>query len=135
MEKLIEACMGMASGLLCQYGEFYPFAFGLTFNEEAINIATVTDSDTPEPEHLVRELSKALRVSNEETKFKAVCICVDIFYSPPGANGKTDALQLRLNFRENEPIDLIIPYHISNGKIFLKESIEQIGENYMDFRD
>lgn len=132
---LINACKKNAESLLQEFSEFYPFAFGLTAAEEIVSVnAQISDDDEfPTSEKVINELQKALVISNCGNHFSGVAICLDVKVNIPNSQHATDALEIRLNFQDHNPLNYYSPYTVNNNVVSFGPDFYEDGEEFLTF--
>ncbi|HWV73973.1 MAG TPA: hypothetical protein VN040_19775 [Pseudosphingobacterium sp.] len=132
---LINACKKNAESLLLEFSEFYPFALGLTATEEivSVNAQMPDDDEFPTSENVISELQKALELSNRGNHFTEVCICLDVKVNIPKSQNATDALEIRLNFRDYNPLNYYSPYTVNNNIVSFGPDFYEDGEEFLTF--
>lgn len=121
MDKIVEVCQANAAYLLKEFGEFYPFAYGIRKNNEIVSVNAFDGDEFPASIDVIEELKKALIESDKANHFDTVCICIDVSFTPKGREEKTDGLQLKINCRDSGPIEYLIPYELKNNSIAFGE--------------
>ncbi|MFA6059620.1 MAG: hypothetical protein WC756_15545 [Taibaiella sp.] len=133
IDKLIEANKKMAKALLEEFAEFYPFAYSLNSLAEVRNIATMIDSETPSPLEVVKELEEVLAIAIKEYDIWAVSICLDVRIVPEGESEKSDALDIRINMANADPLEVFVPYMLNNGEVTFSDEEVHSGAKFVEF--
>jgi len=127
-EALMNAGLPFAEKMLLKHGEFFPFASGMTENDEIRPVAVYEGVEHPESANVRASLIKTLRQSALNNEFKAIAIFSDVRVLPPSSKGKTDAVQVELEHRHQYSATVFFPYVRTNGEL-------KFGEVFASARD
>jgi hypothetical protein len=132
-DKIIAVCVAQARSLLEEFGEFYPFAFGVTDdNDELISVSTVLDNDFPDSVDLMNSLKNALQVSHIENNFSGVCICIDTTITSIKGE-KNDAIQIMFDSIHFPCMNYFLSYYIKDNVVNFYELSEANKEKEFTF--
>jgi len=67
-------------------------------------------SDRPKSRELIDIMANEFRSQASEGKIRAAGICFDVRVVPPGQIDKTDAIQLALERKGGDAVDVFVPY-------------------------
>lgn len=127
-DQLFTHCKHQAKALLEEFGEFYPFSFGLTTAGVIVPVDQYDGNEYPSSEEVIAGLYHALKIAGQNRRFMAVMICVDIRTNIPGSEIMIDALQLRCYQREQASMYQYASYVLTEGKV-------HFGEEFWEFNN
>ena len=107
----------VATRALEQYGEFLPFAAGLSSDRQIILIEYPGDEEYPEPEQVVNYLTKKLQFGAGADKFIATAMAFDSRTTPPGSSHKMETIAINLDHMQRYSVILLTPYQLRNHKL------------------
>src|SRR5262245_47784474 len=101
--------------MLAQYREFFPCGATMSATGEiALAMSSVADGPaTTDP--LLVALEDGFRKQAAEGTCKATAVAVDVLMIPPGRTRKQDAVEVRLDHRDNYSVRVLFPYTISDA--------------------
>lgn len=109
-DELVNKALPFAQQMLQEHGEFYPFAAVISANDEFTHIGVDTGKEQPGSQEVVEELVFSLRDMAMNGMIRATAICIDVRTIPPGQTEKADAICVRLERSDTEPIQALLPY-------------------------
>jgi hypothetical protein len=110
LEELLNMLVPFAQQMLSKHGEFYPFGATMTSSGEIVANAGHTGEEQPEPQDVIKLLSKGFQQEAASGNIRAAGMCVDIRTTPPGQTEKTDAICVTLEHQSGEAVDVCVPY-------------------------
>jgi hypothetical protein len=130
-EKLLNAVLPVAERMLSQFGEFYPYGGYMRLDGEIIHVGA-EDEDTEHPKS--KDLLYVLRDSFSEKAAmgacKATAIVFDVRVVPPGAQEKSDAVQVCLEHADGYSAEIFLPYRIDqDGRVTYGAMFAQEGKH------
>ncbi len=130
-ERLVEICIDQGENLLNEFGEFYPFAFGIKQDGSINSISTYFEKEFPEIQEFISHLEKTINVSHHASHYKGVVLCTNVITTPPYSNEKLDALSIRIDLL-NAVKCYFLPYVFLNSKVdFLDLYCTEEGEKIL----
>lgn len=109
-DPLLEALIRLAKECLTKQGAFLPFAAEMSTAGVISRVAGHVGGDRPGAPNVLRFLEEALRAQAKEGRMRAAGIAVDIRYSATPNEPKTDAIQIFLEHREGNVVNLLLRY-------------------------
>lgn len=111
------------------FGEFYPFAFALDVNDNIVPITTDPYVEFPSIQAVISQLEEEIKISDVDSNYNSVAICLDILYTSSDSTKKTDALEIRIDQRDYKSYNIYVPYnkYTDNSVIFGPDSPENPG--------
>jgi hypothetical protein len=109
-DKLVNKAVPFAQQMLQEHGEFHPFACVISANDEFTHIGVDTGKEQPGAHEVVEELVFSLKDMATNGMIHATAICIDVRTIPPGQTEKSDAICMRLERSDTDPIQVILPY-------------------------
>lgn len=122
----------MAKQLLLQYGEFLPFAAALTTDRQIVTIEYPGDEEYPEPELVVKYLTKKLQHGAKTDEYLASAMAFDCRTIPPGSSHKMETVAINLDHNNYYSVVRLTPYQLRSGQLGLGPTFMQSG-NYLIF--
>ncbi|MCB0699513.1 MAG: hypothetical protein H6551_07660 [Chitinophagales bacterium] len=125
-QDLILECRKLAIHCLEQYGEFYPFAYGIVEADRTlVTIEPNLDSEHPSSSEVINNLVESFNTLNKEHHFLAVCICADVKVKEN--NTVQDAIEIRLDTKEGVTVNVYLNYTIENSSVTTTDAYETAG--------
>ena len=110
LDALLNDLLPFAERMLSEHGEFYPFGGSITADGRHISVGAKNSSDHPKSQELIDIMTHEFRSQASEGKIRAAGICFDVRVVPPGQIDKTDAIQLALERKGGDAVDVFVPY-------------------------
>jgi len=110
LDALLNDLLPFAERMLAEHSEFYPFGGSITSDGQHISVGAKGSSDQPKSRELIDIMTNEFRSQASEGKIRAAGICFDVRVIPPGQIDKTDAIQLALERKGGDAVDVFIPY-------------------------
>ena len=114
-EAVWEWSQRFAREALVDFGEIYPFAVNINTYGELIPFAVNMEERVPKAAHVIELLVRAARVEAREGRIRTFGICFDATVNLPGQTERTDAIICRLEHRDRDPIEIVLPYTLADG--------------------
>ncbi len=125
MDALLDALIRFARQTLERYGEFYPFAAAVSPAGDVEMVGGSIGEEHPESQALLARLESGLRQKASTQQIRASRICLDVRL-PEHTPG--DAIQVRLEHADAEPVNVFLPYEQSPGGVTYGELFANRGE-------
>jgi hypothetical protein len=108
--------------MLAEQAEFYPFVGSITPDGTTHQRGRQRLLRPPEVSGAYRHHDNEFRSQASEGKIRAAGICFDVRIVPPGQVDKTDAIQLALERKGGDAVDVFVPYaQLPDGGVYLWE--------------
>ena len=128
-EALLNAVMPFAQQMLTKHREFFPFGATMSTAGEISAVAGATGNEHPESAAIIEVLEQGFQESASSGKLKATALAVDVRVIPPGKSSKQDAVEVRLDHRDDYSARVIFPYSFSaSGQLLLEEPFAVPGD-------
>jgi hypothetical protein len=120
---LLDTLIRFAKKCLEERGAFLPFAATMSADGEVSHVAGHSGEERPGAPKVLQFLEGTLRAMVRKNGLRAAGICVDIRFAASLDEPKTDAIQVFLEHREGNVVDLLLPYRrvapgqVSYGKL------------------
>lgn len=126
-QRLVTEFLPLAVAQLEAHGGFYPFAGVLTAEGKASVMQVPVESDEPHPGEVVEATIAALQRNAAAGAIDSAVVFADARILLPGSREQSDAVQARLDHRDNYSAILFFPYTINDGKVALGKSLVAAG--------
>lgn len=128
-EKLMNAVLTLATKMLKEYGEFYPYGGYMKPSGEIVDVgAAPPDTDHPKSKDLIYVLRSSFQEKARAKQCKAVAIVFDVAVDLPGTHQKSDAIQVCVEHIDGYSAEVFFPYEIVNREIIYGEAFAQQGK-------
>lgn len=101
----------MATELVEEQQEFYPFGYVVKADGGVVNVAVYEGATQPESKQLIDVLIAAFRKRAEAREIIASAICCDVFVTEHGK--KHDSFRVSLEHRDGDSLNVFLPYERS----------------------
>jgi hypothetical protein len=127
-ETLLNAVMPLVQQMLAQYREFFPCGATMSPTGE-IALTMPPEGEEPGSEAQVALLQDGFRKQVVAGTCKATALALDVLMVPPGKSKKQDAVEVRLDHRDQYSVRVLFPYAISDaGELRVDEPITATGD-------
>jgi hypothetical protein len=109
-DKLLNALLPFAQQMLAKHGEFHPFGAFLNEKGEVVLLAAYDGNEHPPAKELIEMMVEAVRKDALPKGYLAVGICFDVLVTPPEKTGKTDAIQVAIEYADGGAVGVYLPY-------------------------
>jgi hypothetical protein len=114
-EAIWQWCQRFAREALVDFGEIYPFAVNIDIHGEIIPFAVDMEERVPKAGDVIELLVRAAKNEAREERIRAFGICFDATVNLPGQTERSDAIICRLEHRDGEPLEIVLPYVLEDG--------------------
>lgn len=114
-EALLNDVLPFAEQMLCNYGEFLPYAGALRPSGEIVWIAGHDGREHPPSKELIDLLANGLREAAANGEYLATALVYDVRVTPPSASEVTDAIAAELEHKDGYSVTVFFPYELTNG--------------------
>ena len=109
-DPLLDTLIRFAKQCLEKQETFLPFGAAMLANRTISHVAGHSGEERPGAPRVLQFLEGALRAMAAKDGLKAVGICVDIRFASSPDEPKTDAIQVFLEHREGNVVNVLLPY-------------------------
>ena len=110
LDELLNVVLPFAQRMLGESGEFYPFGAVLTMDGKSRMISGFADADHPPSDRVIDLLVSQVREGAQRKEFRATALCSDVRIRHPDSGEETDAIEVRLEDRDGDALDVFVPY-------------------------
>ncbi len=89
-DKLTNALFPFAQQMLEQAGTFYPFGAFINSDGQLESVAGYNGTEHPQPREIIDLITRGFRQRIAAHRCRAIGICVDVRFAPPGQTEKVD---------------------------------------------
>ncbi len=111
LDELLTVVLPFAQRMLGTYGEFYPFGAFVTTEGQAHLVSGFAADDHPASTDVLRLLLDRMRQGAAKEGFRATALCTDVRIRHPDTGAESDAIEVSLEDRDGEAMNLYLPYH------------------------
>ena len=90
-DKLINALFPFAQQMLARAGTFYPFGAIINADGQVESVGGYNGNEHPEPREIIDLITRGFRQRVASHTCRAVGVCVDVRFVPPGQTEKVNA--------------------------------------------
>ena len=109
-EPLLDTLIRFAKQCLEKQGAFLPFGVAMLADRTISHVSGHTGKERSGAPRVLQSLEGTLRATAAKDGLKAVGICVDIRFASSPDEPKTDAIQVFLEHREGNVVNVHLPY-------------------------
>ena len=125
LDTLLNHLLHYAIERLEAEGDFHPFAAAIDAEGELRMVGMEPESEEPSPQEIVEQLGASLAAAAERGEIRASAICANV--TLPGENGQAEAALVQLEHREDDPVDIALPYELHGDHIHTGELVAGVG--------
>ncbi len=114
-EVIWQWCQRFAREALADFGEICPFAANVNIHGELIPFAVDMEERVPKAGDMMELLIRAAKNEAREERIRAFGLCFDATVNLPGQTERTDAIVCRLEHRDRDPLEIVLPYTLEDG--------------------
>ncbi|MDF2750210.1 MAG: hypothetical protein K0T00_1386 [Gaiellaceae bacterium] len=107
-------------------GDFHPFAAAIDTDGELRPVEAQPESEEPTPQELVEQLAVSLAAAAGRGEIRASAICANV--TLPSEAGEAEAALVQLEHREDDPIDIALPYELHGDHLHTGELVSGVGK-------
>ena len=101
--------------MLCNYGEFFPYAGALRPSGEVVSIGGYDGREHPPSKDVIDLLAKGLCEGATRGEYVATALVYDVRVMPPSGSEVTDAIAAELEHKDGYSATVFFPYELTNG--------------------
>jgi len=106
-------------------GDFHPFAAAIDTDGELRMVGMEPESEEPSPQEIVEQLGASLAAAAGRGEIRASAICANV--TLPGEAGEAEAALVQLEHREDDPVDIALPYEVHGDHLHTGELVSGVG--------
>ena len=125
MDALLDDLLTRAVELLEEEGDFQPFAAAI--GEDGELRAVEPESEEPSPQEIVDQLVTSLAAAAGRGEIRAAGVCANV--TLPSDAGDSEAAVVQLEHRDDDPLDIALPYELHEDHIHTGELIAGVGKH------
>lgn len=131
-ESLLNAVMPLVQKMLAEYQEFFPCGATMSPTGEIALAMPPGDDKDANTDALLATLEEGFRKQAAEGTARATAVAVDVLMVPPGRTKKQDAVEVRLDHKDNYSMRVLFPYAVSDaGELTLEGPVTVAGSGLM----
>ena len=126
LDALLDHLLHHALEQLEAEGDFQPFAAAIDTDGELQMVDAEPESDESPPQELVEQLAASLAAAAGRGEIRASAICANV--TLPSEAGAADAALVQLEHREDDPVDIALPYELHGDHLHTGELVSGVGK-------
>jgi len=127
MDALLDHLLTHAVERLEEEGDFHPFAAAIDGDGELRMVGMEPESDEPTPQETVDQLVASLAAAAGRGEIRAAGVCANV--TLPSDAGDSEAAVVQLEHRDDDPLDIALPYELHGDHIHTGELIAGVGKH------
>jgi hypothetical protein len=127
LDALLDHLLTHAVERLEEEGDFHPFAAAIDEDGELRMVGMEPATDEPSPQEIVDQLVESLAAAAQRGEIRAAAVCANV--TLPGEDGKAEAAVVQLEHRDDDPVDIALPYELHGDHIHTGELIAGVGKH------
>ena len=127
MDALLDHLLTHAVERLEEEGDFHPFAAAIHGDGELRMVGMEPESDEPTPQETVDQLVASLATAAGRGEIRAAGVCANV--TLPSDAGDSEAAVVQLEHRDDDPLDIALPYELHGDHIHTGELIAGVGKH------
>lgn len=129
LDTLLNHVLHYAVERLEAEGDFHPFAAAIDTDGELRMVGMEPETEEPSPQEIVDQLGASLSAAAERGEIRASAICANV--TLPSEDGDAEAALVQLEHREDDPVDLALPYELHGDHIHTGELVAGAGTRHV----
>ena len=126
LDALLDHLLHLALEQLEADGDFHPFAAAIGSDGELRIVDPEPESEEATPEEIVEQLAADLAAAAGRGEIRASAICANV--TLPNEAGEAQAALVQLEHREDDPVDIALPYELHGDHLHTGELVSGIGK-------
>jgi hypothetical protein len=106
-------------------GDFHPFAATIDTDGELRMVGMEPEDEEPSPQEIVEQLVASLAAAAARGEIRASAICANV--TLPSEGGNAEAALVQLEHREDDPVDIALPYEHHGDHVHTGELVSGVG--------
>ena len=127
LDTLLDHLLSNAVEQLEAEGDFHPFAAAIDEDGELRMVGMEPESEEPSPQEIVDQLVASLAAAAERGEIRAAAVCANV--TLPGEGGDAEAALVQLEHRDDDPVDIALPYELHGDHIHTGELVAGVGKH------
>jgi hypothetical protein len=125
MDALLDHLLTYALERVEQEGDFHPFAAAIDEDGELRMVGMEPEDEEPSPQEIVDQLVASLRAAAERGEIRAAGVCANV--TLPSEEGEAEAALVQLEHRDDDPVDIALPYEAHGDHVHTGELVAGVG--------
>jgi hypothetical protein len=126
LDALLDHLLHHALEQLEAEGDFQPFAAAIDTDGELRMVDVEPESEEPTPQAIVEQLAVSLAAAAGRGEIRASAICANV--TLPSEAGEAEAALVQLEHREDDPVDIALPYELHGDHLHTGELVSGVGK-------
>ena len=126
LDALLDHLLHHALEQLEDEGDFQPFAAAIDTDGELRTVDVEPESEEPTPQEIVEQLALSLAAAAGRGEIRASAICANV--TLPSEAGEAEAALVQLEHREDDPVDIALPYELHGDHLHTGELVSGVGK-------
>jgi len=128
LDALLDHLLHHALERLEAEGDFQPFAAAIGTDGELrpVGVEQESENEEPTPQELVEQLAVSLAAAAGRGEIRASAICANV--TLPSEAGEAEAALVQLEHREDDPVDIALPYELHGDHLHTGELVSGVGK-------
>ena len=126
LDALLDNQLTNAVEQLESEGDFHPCAAAIDEDGELRMVGMEPETDEPSPQEIVDQLVASLAAAAERGEIRAAAVCANV--TLPGEGGEAEAALVQLEHRDDDPVDIALPYELHGDHIHTGELVAGVGK-------
>jgi hypothetical protein len=126
LDALLDHLLQHALEQLEAEGDFQPFAAAIDTDGELRMVDMEPESEEPKPQEIVELLAVSLAAAAGRGEIRASAICANV--TLPSEAGEAEAALVQLEHREDDPVDIALPYELHGDHLHTGELVSGVGK-------
>ncbi len=126
-QELVDLILLQVKELKEEFGEFYPIGGVMMSNGEVKPFGAFGEDEHPEVKDVIEYIIDAFEEGVLLNKYIAVAFAVDVLFLIPGTNTRTDAVEIKLDSKIEDSINLYVTYKFENGILEFYKMFQDAG--------
>jgi hypothetical protein len=125
LDALLDHLLQHALEQVEKEGDFHPFAAAIDTDGELRMVGMEPETDEPSPQEIVDQLVASLKASAERGEIRASGVCANV--TLPSDDGDAEAALVQLEHRDDDPVDIALPYEAHGDHVHTGELVAGVG--------
>jgi hypothetical protein len=127
-EALMNSVLPFAEQMLTAHGELFPFGAAMRPDGQLASVAGYDGDEHPKSADVIALMKEGMIAAARRGEYQATANVYDARVKLPSTEGKSDAIAVSLNHRDNYSVIVFFPYRIDAGKLILGTAFAENGE-------
>ncbi|HET9506463.1 MAG TPA: hypothetical protein VFO81_00850 [Gaiellaceae bacterium] len=126
LDALLDHVLHHALEQLEAEGDFQPFGAAIDTDGELRMVDVDPEGEEPSTQELVEQLGASLAAAAADGEIRASAICANV--TLPSDAGEAEAALVQLEHREDDPVDIALPYELHGDHLHTGELVSGVGK-------